>query len=154
MRTKLMLLTLVVVAATLIGSSIAIGAKPSRTTYKLKAALNIGQEKPIPKGTKLGASGRFTATLTGNVLTWKLTFTHLSGAAIAAHIHPGARRVNGPPEVTLCTPCTSPVSGTAPPLTSAQVTGLLAGKYYVNVHTLKNQGGEIRGQITKAPTTS
>ena len=61
MRTKLMFLSLVVVAGALVGSSIAVGAKPSGTTYKLKASLNIGQEKPIPKGTKLGASGRFTA---------------------------------------------------------------------------------------------
>ncbi len=142
MRRKLMLLTLVVVAGALVGSSIAVGAKPVRTTYKLKAALNIGQEKPIPKGTKLGASGRFTATLNGTTLTWKLTFKHLSGAAIAAHIHMGARKVAGPIIVPLCpSTCTSPAY-------------LLAGKYYVNVHTVKNPGGEIRGQITKAPTTS
>ena len=36
-------------------------------------------------------------------------------------------------------------------LTADQVKDLLAGKYYVNVHTAKNPGGEIRGQITKAP---
>src|SRR5260221_13479380 len=153
MRRKLMLLTLVVVAGALVGSSIAVGAKPVRTTYKLKAALNIGQEKPIPKGTKLGASGRFTATLNGTTLTWKLTFKHLSGAAIAAHIHMGARKVAGPIIVPLCpSTCTSPASG-AGTLTAAQITDLLAGKYYVNVHTVKNPGGEIRGQITKAPTT-
>ncbi len=151
MRTKLMLLTLVVVAGTLVGSSIAVGAKPTGTTYKVKAALNIGQEKPIAKGTKLGASGRFTATLNGAALTWKLTWKHLSGAATAAHIHIGARKVAGPVVVPLCTPCTSPVSGAAT-LTADQVKDLLAGKYYVNVHTAKNPGGEIRGQITKAPT--
>ena len=152
MRTKLMLLTLVVVAATLVGSSIAVGAKPAGTTYKLKAALNIGQETPIAKGTKRGASGRFTATLNGTALTWKLTFKHLSGAATAAHIHVGARKVAGTVVVPLCTPCTSPVSGGPTTLTADQVKDLLAGKYYVNVHTVKNPGGEIRGQITKAPT--
>jgi hypothetical protein len=26
---------------------------------------------------------------------------------------------------------------------------LMAGKYYVNVHTAANPGGEIRGQVTK-----
>lgn len=152
MRTKLMLLALVVVAATLVGSSIAVGAKPARTTYKLKAALNIGQEKPIAKGTKRSASGRFTATLNGTALTWKLTFKHLSGDATAAHIHIGARKVAGPVVIPLCTPCTSPVTGAAT-LTADQIKDLLAGKYYVNVHTVKNLAGEIRGQITKAPTS-
>src|SRR5260221_10884574 len=136
MRTKLTLLTLVVVAGALVGSSIAVGAKPTRTTYKLKAALNIGQEKPIPKGTKLGASGRFTATLSGTTLTWKLTFTHLSGAATAAHIHQAPRKVAGPVIVPLCTPCSSPVSG-AGTLTAGQTKDLLAGKYNANVHTIK-----------------
>lgn len=37
-------------------------------------------------------------------------------------------------------------------LTTGQVSDLLAGKHYVNVHTARNPGGEIRGQITKAPT--
>src|SRR5207247_10544085 len=95
MRTKLTLLTLVVVAGALVGSSIAVGAKPTPTAFKLKAALNVGQEKPIPKGTKLGASGRFTATLKGTALTWRLTFRHLSGPATTAHIHMGRRKVAG-----------------------------------------------------------
>src|SRR5467141_72366 len=126
MRTKLALLALIAATVTLVAASVAVGAKPTPTTFKLKAALNIGQEKPIPKGTKLGASGRFTATLNGTALTWKLTFTHLSGAATAAHIHIGARKVAGPVVITLCTPCSSPVSGTAPPLTAVQVKDLLA----------------------------
>ena len=151
MRTKLALLILVVIAGSLVGSSIAVGAKPTRTTYKLNAALNIGQEKPIPKGTKLGASGRFTATLAGTALTWRLTYKHLSGPATAAHIHIGARKVAGIVIIPLCTPCTSPATGAAG-LTADQVKDLLAGKYYVNVHTVKNPGGEIRGQISKAPT--
>jgi hypothetical protein len=45
------------------------------------------------------------------------------------------------------------VSGTTV-LTADQVKDLLAGKEYTNVHTAKNPGGEIRGQITKAPTKS
>ena len=51
----------------------------------------------------------------------------------------------------LCGACTSPVTGGPTALTADQVKDLLAGKYYVNVHTAKNPGGEIRGQITKAP---
>ena len=34
-------------------------------------------------------------------------------------------------------------------LTDAQADELLAGKWYVNVHTAANKGGEVRGQVTK-----
>jgi hypothetical protein len=33
-------------------------------------------------------------------------------------------------------------------LTAAQAADYLAGKWYVNVHTAANKGGEIRGQVT------
>ena len=41
----------------------------------------------------------------------------------------------------------APLNGSAT-MTDAQAKDLLAGKDYVNVHTAKNPGGEIRGQIT------
>jgi hypothetical protein len=40
----------------------------------------------------------------------------------------------------------SPVTGTAT-LTADQIKDMAAGKYYVNVHTAANKGGEIRGQV-------
>ena len=45
----------------------------------------------------------------------------------------------------LCGPCTSPASGKVQ-LTGAEITAIARGNAYVNVHTLKNPGGEIRGQ--------
>jgi len=41
---------------------------------------------------------------------------------------------------------TSPASGKAT-LTAPQIADLEAGKWYVNVHTAANPGGEIRGQV-------
>ena len=43
----------------------------------------------------------------------------------------------------------SPIKGSAT-LTAAQAADLLAGKWYVNLHTAANKGGEIRGQATVA----
>jgi hypothetical protein len=43
----------------------------------------------------------------------------------------------------------SPIKGSAT-LTDAQAADLQAGKYYVNIHTEANKGGEIRGQVTKS----
>ena len=42
----------------------------------------------------------------------------------------------------------SPAQGSAV-LTDAQAADLLAGRYYINVHTAANPRGEIRGQVTK-----
>ena len=49
----------------------------------------------MPKGTKSGAAGKFTATVNGTTVTWKLTFSHLTGPATAAHIHTGKKGVPG-----------------------------------------------------------
>ena len=147
---KLMAVALVSLTSVLMLAAFAsAGHTKKPTAQKFSAALNIGQEVPKPKGTKAGASGRFSATLTGTSLEWTLTFGHLSGAATAAHIHDGVRGKSGPVVVPLCGPCTSPASGTAT-LTQEQITAMLARKYYANVHTAKNAGGEVRGQITHA----
>ncbi len=147
---RLVAIGLVGGAAVLAVASLAsAGAAKKPTVTKFSAALNIGQEVPHPKGTQAGASGRFTATLTGTTLKWTLTFAHLSGPAAAAHIHSGPRGKSGPVIVPLCGPCTSPVNGTAT-VSQAQIADLVAGKDYVNVHTAKNPNGEIRGQVTHA----
>jgi hypothetical protein len=43
---------------------------------------------------------------------------------------------------------TSPAKGTAT-LTDAQAADLQAGRWYINIHTAANRGGEIRGQVVK-----
>jgi hypothetical protein len=112
--------------------------------------MNIGQVKPrAPKATKAGASGRFTATITGLEMKWTLTYKQLSGPATAAHVHAGARGVNGGVVVALCdaATCKSGLTGTVT-LTQQQLDAMKSGATYVNVHTAKNTGGEIRGQVT------
>jgi hypothetical protein len=146
MKTRTLVLSLLIVAA-LAAGSLAQGKSPR--PVKFSAALNVGQERPHPKGTKVGASGRFTATLNGTTLTWRLTFAHLSGPATAAHIHMGVRGVSGPIVIPLCGPCASPVTGSMS-VTTDEINQLKTRKMYVNVHTDRNPNGEIRGQITRA----
>ncbi len=65
-----------------------------------------------------------------------------------AHFHgPAAAGANAPPVVAVKDP-TDPISGTAI-LTPAQEADLLAGKWYFNVHSQTNPGGEIRGQVER-----
>jgi hypothetical protein len=121
-------------------------AKPSMTSMGFKANLDTRQEVPKESGAKITAGGSFTATISGTKMTWKLTFKNLTGPATAAHVHSGAKGKAGPVIVALCGPCTSPASGTAH--ISAAISKMLqGGNTYVNVHTTKNPGGEIRGQV-------
>lgn len=118
------------------------------SSVRLIATLNARQE--VPKAKAPAAIGRFNATLdkTTGELTWRLTFRRLTGPALAAHIHLAKRGQVGAPVITLCGPCLSPESGTAT-ASAAEKAALLKHGAYVNVHTIKHPGGEIRGQIVK-----
>ena len=86
------------------------------------------------------------------MITWRLTFAKLSGRAIAAHIHSGARGKAGPVIVPLCAPCRSGARGRAT-VSASVLNALESGASYVNVHTKKNPAGEIRGQLPAVPLT-
>ena len=122
-------------------------AWPARAeVVTLKATMDANSEVP-PNSSP--ATGTLTATYdTGSKkLSWKGSYSGLTGPATAAHFHSGEGGKNGPVAVPI-TPATSPFEGSAT-LTDAQANDLLAGKLYVNVHTEANKGGEIRGQVTK-----
>jgi hypothetical protein len=128
----------------------AAGGRTQATTIRLSALLSAAQEVPAPTGDVSGGRGTFVATASatgdGASLTWQLTFSGLTGAAGAAHIHMGPPGQAGAVVVPLCGPCESPVSGTAN-VDAAVLNALQTGGAYANVHTTANRGGEIRGQI-------
>jgi hypothetical protein len=111
------------------------------------ATLTAAQEIPKQAVKTPAAKGAFHATLSGKTLTWKLTFSMLSGKATAAHIHLGAMGKAGNVLVALCAPCKSGMTGKAK-VTSAVIKDLGKHLLYVNVHTAKNPNGEIRGQVS------
>jgi hypothetical protein len=125
-------------------------------TASVSTRLTSRQEVPKPKGNVKRATGSFTATVaklgTGGTVAWRLRFSRLTGRAIAAHIHVGRIGRAGPVAVALCGPCRNGQRGTAD-LTPATLAALEAGRGYVNIHTPKNPGGEIRGQIRAVPLT-
>ena len=138
--------TLAVLALTAALAAGGLAAVQKEGVKKLSAKLTAAREVPKPKGVPSAATGTFTGTLRGKKLTFRLTFSHLSGKAFAAHIHKGKAGTSGPVIVPLCGPCKSPVSKTVT-VTSAARDAIEHGATYVNVHTSKNKGGEIRGQI-------
>lgn len=126
-------------------------ASPQRDTYKLTANLKARFEVPKPQGVPVGATGLFTGTVVEQAndrarVTWRLTFSTLSGRAMAAHIHAGRVGRAGSVMTALCGPCRSGQRGTAM-ISHAQLRTIRAGRAYVNVHTRRNAAGEIRGQV-------
>ncbi|MBU6461523.1 MAG: CHRD domain-containing protein [Bradyrhizobium sp.] len=115
---------------------------------KMKATLDGKSENP-PNS----SAGKGTADVDYDAatkkLTWKLTYSGLSGPPIAAHFHgPAEPGKNAAIAVAIPNASSSPVEGSAT-LTDAQAADLMAGKYYINIHTAADPGGEIRGQVTK-----
>ena len=83
-----------------------------------------------------------------NQFRWKANYSGLSGPATAAHFHgPAAVGANAGVALPWPMPMSASMEGSAT-LTPAQVADLMAGRWYANVHTAANPGGEVRGQMT------
>lgn len=124
-------------------------AAQSTAPTSFRAELAGANQVPPKPG---GGTGTATAQLdpATKVLTYRVEYTGLSGPATAAHFHgPAEPAANAGVVVPFASPA-SPISGTAT-LTDAQVADLSAGRWYANVHTAANPGGEIRGQMAPSP---
>ncbi|WP_371423200.1 CHRD domain-containing protein [Tardiphaga sp.] len=135
----------IMLASLALGAGIALAGPASAD--KMKATLDGASEVPATT-----SAGKGTADIdfdpATKKLTWKLTYSGLTGPATMAHFHGPAEPGKNAGVAVPITPATSGSEGSAT-LTDAQAADLLAGKYYINVHTEANKGGEIRGQVTK-----
>lgn len=105
--------------------------------------LTASQEPSLNSTT--GSAGFATVELTGSTLEWSVRYEG-TGALTGAHFHgPAGPGVNAGVQVSVGT-AASPIVGSTT-LTGPQVTDLLAGQWYLNLHTGTNPGGELRGQV-------
>ncbi len=82
-----------------------------------------------------------------STFSYTLRYSGLSGPVKAAHFHgPAEAGKNAGVALGISNIGDSPVQGRAV-LTAAQAADLLAGKWYINLHTAANPGGEVRGQV-------
>jgi len=139
------------VRATLIAAALAfgLGSAAFAQTVKFEAHM-MGSEESPPTDSK----GTGTATGELDPQSHKFTYTvnwqDLESPAIAAHFHgPAEPKQNAGVQVPIdgSNP-TSPVNGSAT-LTPEQQQQLMAGLWYVNVHTKDHPNGAIRGQMAK-----
>ena len=103
-----------------------------------------GAEEVPPVKTSATGSGSFRlaedGTITGSVTTKDV-------AGTAAHIHFGAKGKNGPVIVPLAKNGDTYSVPAGRKLTEAQVKAFKQGELYVNVHSARHKGGEVRAQI-------
>lgn len=118
-------------------------------------AIPLNAEQETTGSTSTG-EGFFSYTIDGDQLCYTLSVSGLTQAPFGAHIHPGARGVNGPVAVPLATPpaATSTVSecltaSSGGTMTPEELAAIQADprSFYVNVHTTTWPGGEVRGQL-------
>ncbi len=121
------------------------GMMSKSNTAAFSGAMNAASEVP-PNMTRGSGMAEATLNKETNVLKYKITYDGLSGPATAAHFHGPASAGANAPVVVPFTNASSPIEGTAT-LTPAQAADLMAGRWYANVHTAANPGGEIRGQM-------
>ncbi|MGA9764916.1 MAG: CHRD domain-containing protein [Rhodomicrobium sp.] len=135
-----------IIAGVLLSAALSAGALAANVMYK--ANLSGPQEVP-PNDSKGGGAADLTYDPATKKLSWKITYSGLSGPATAAHIHgPAEPGKNAAVVIKFANPA-SPIEGSAT-LTDAQAADLAAGMDYINVHTAEHKSGEIRGQIEPA----
>jgi hypothetical protein len=139
-------MTKAVLAILALGAAVAFAAPAG--AEKLKATLDGKSEVP-PNTSSATGTADLDYDAASKKLSWTVTYSGLSGPATAAHFHgPAEAGKNAGVAVPIPNAASSPVKGEAT-LTDTQASDLLGGKYYINIHTAANPGGEIRGQVTK-----
>ena len=100
----------------------------------------------VPPNSSSG-SGTAAIKLDGDILSWTIVYSGLTGPVTGAHFHgPAPAGVNASVVVPFAGSLGSPITGSKQ-LTAAQIAQLKSGLWYLNLHTAANPGGEIRGQV-------
>jgi len=117
-------------------------------SVKFMASLKASEEVPPIQSAGTGTLDA-TYDTASKQLSYTVNYSGLTGPATAAHFHgPAEAGKNAGVVVPVQGSVASPIKGSAT-LTDAQAADLEGGKWYFNVHTDANKGGEIRGQVTK-----
>jgi CHRD domain len=108
-------------------------------------SVNLSGAEEVPP---VSASGSGSGTIRVNsdgTVSGSVTTTGVEGTM--AHIHQGAKGQNGPVIIPLTKSGNTYTVPAGAKLNPAQMKAFEAGQLYVNVHTAKNKGGEVRGQL-------
>jgi hypothetical protein len=144
---------------------LALLALPAAALAHEEFTADLSGDAEVPPVTTDG-TGSATVSISDDEssIEFEVTFDDLSGPAVMAHIHWGAADEAGPVLIWLTEvgvtdgDYASPLSGTATEAEFSPVEGgpqtfaealqaIRDGHTYVNVHTMANMAGEVRGQL-------
>ena len=173
-RARLVAAVGLVVVAAAGSAAMASGDDGTSTQSTLQVRLTGYQEDPLTLSTTGVGEFRMKIDENSQEIEYQLTYGNLEGSVLQAHIHLGQRAQSGGISVFLCSNLGNGPAGTqACPAAPATITGTIrpadvigptgqgisagefgelmdamgAGVTYVNVHTTKYPGGEIRAQL-------
>lgn len=136
----------------LLGSFLAIGGAVASAQSTYFAVTMTGAQETPPNASTGTGGGCLVLDQTAHRLMYNLSFSGLSSAENAAHIHccaaPGS--AGG---ILFPLPLGTPISGFFP-TTPSQEANFLNNLDYVNFHTGTFPNGEIRGQMNVTPVTA
>jgi hypothetical protein len=135
-----------IAAVTLVGAVWILASCQSMAPMMGGQTVTLTGANEVPAVTT-SASGTGTVTIKEDrSVTAKITVKDMT--ATASHIHEGAAGANGPVIVPFTKTGDNTFEAAAgAKLTDAQYAAYKAGNLYVNVHSAKNPGGEIRAQL-------
>jgi len=129
-------------------STLALLASTASYADMLNLGATLSGAAEVPPNTSAGM-GQLQAEFdkATKTLRYTLRYSGLSGPVKAGHFHgPAEAGKNAGVALGINNAGESPVQGSAV-LTADQAADLLAGKWYVNLHTAANPGGDVRGQV-------
>lgn len=136
----------------LIAGLLALAGGAHASTISVFNALMDGQQANAGNGTGSLGTGAATMTLDRDTLefSWFVAWQGLGAPVTVAHFHgPALPGQNAGVEVGIDAG-SNPSSGSTF-LSAAQASDLLAGLWYINIHSELFPGGEIRGQVRPVP---
>ena len=127
------------------------GTLPVGAVFDLAPTYNLvlegWQERPAWVVTPATGGGTATFDPATRQLTLNLSYSGLTGTETGAHIHGPASRIGNAPNAILHTLGAGSPKTDVVTLSPSQVTSLLTGFLYIDIHTTAFPNGEIRAQL-------
>ena len=108
-------------------------------------SVKLSGAEEVPPVTATGSGSGTIRVASDGAVSGSVTTTGVQGTM--AHIHQGPKGQNGPVIIPLTKNGDTYTVPAGAKLNDAQMKAFKEGNLYVNVHTARNKGGEVRGQL-------